>query len=72
MLGDSLTPDTVVQFLSELFRRATFPSPQSREYMAGDAPKTASDLGHFDWLIDGLIESLVGLVFDWSVCRLVR
>lgn len=37
-LGESLTPDKVVQFLSELFGRATFPSTQSREYMAGKRP----------------------------------
>eukprot|EP00752_Nemacystus_decipiens_P013802 g12254.t1 len=36
-LGNSLTADKVVQFLSELFRRATTSTPQSREYMAGVA-----------------------------------
>lgn len=37
-LGNSLTADKVVQFLSELFRRATVDTstPQSREYMAGE------------------------------------
>ncbi|CAM9613879.1 unnamed protein product [Ectocarpus sp. 6 AP-2014] len=41
VLGDSLTPDKVVQFLSELFGRATAAvgqsQSQSREYMAGVA-----------------------------------
>ncbi|CAN0563391.1 unnamed protein product, partial [Ectocarpus sp. 12 AP-2014] len=40
-LGDSLTPEKVVQFLSELFGRATAAvgqsQSQSREYMAGVA-----------------------------------
>ena len=36
-LGDSLTPDKVVQFLSELFRRATVNPTPSREYVAGAA-----------------------------------
>lgn len=40
VLGDSLTPEKVVQFLSELFERATTAvgqsQSQSREYMAGD------------------------------------